>query len=334
MGSDMRILSRTGLSLVFFMFLFSFSFVSVCRAAEADGIPEELRELQIKDGFIEQPADPVGKIGRITGKGRVVVVHGATQEAFYASLDDAVYEKDALYTLDDCRIRVEFKDRNVAILSPNSQLEIEEIYASLLKGEKKSLLGITKGKAIFYAFRLFSYRDVKFKVKTPTATIGVRGTKFGTEVERINNDQVSILDRMIASTRPELVQVNTAGRNFITRAYVFEGEVDVTSLIDGRIQRLRMNEILEADRRGLGEVAFDPARTKAFMEEVLSGEEQPPMLEPGAMERPVYPGDVEKMDKLDEIKQREVLPSTPTEKSSGEYEAPQQEYPEQGGSQQ
>ena len=189
----MKTLHRPGLPIVFFMFLFSFCFGSVCTAAEAVDLPEELGELHIKDSFIKQPIEPVGKIARITGKGRVVVVHRATQEAYYASLDDAVYEKDVLYTLDDCRIRIEFKDRNVAILSPNSQLEIEEVYASLLKGEKKSLLGIPKGKAIFYALRLFSYRDVKFKVKTPTATIGVRGTKFGAEVERVNNDQALVI---------------------------------------------------------------------------------------------------------------------------------------------
>ena len=39
-----------------------------------------------------------------------------------------------------------------------------------------------RGKIKFYALRLLRYRDVRVRVKTPTAIVGVRGTKFGIHV--------------------------------------------------------------------------------------------------------------------------------------------------------
>jgi hypothetical protein len=83
--------------------------------------------------------------------------------------------------------------------------------------------------------------------------IGVRGTKFGAEIDKT---------KMENSTDESL-----------TRAYVFDGEVEVTSPIDGKTQPLRVNEILEADRRGLGPIVFDPIKTKAFLESIVSGME-------------------------------------------------------------
>jgi hypothetical protein len=232
--------------------VFAAFFSPLLENAKAGGLPAELENLQIKERFIPSQSKKVGLIRLIKGTGKLIVVHRPKQGAYYAREENPVYENDSLYTL-DCRCRIEFEDKNVIFMAPETHLDIDEVSASFFAGKKKSLFGMTKGKAVIYALRFFGYKDIQVALKTPHAMVGVRGTKFGAEIDKIKMEN-SIDD-------------------LLTRAYVFEGEVEVTSLIDSRTQPLRENEILEADRRGLGKIIFDPAKTKAFLESIISGME-------------------------------------------------------------
>ncbi len=236
-------------------------------------------------------------------------MHRADQAAYYANEGDPIYENDALYTLTDCRCRLNFKDKNVVIMAPDTHLDIDEVSASIIKGKKKSIFGMTKGKAIFYALRLFRYKEMSLQLKTSNATVGVRGTKFGAEIEKIKEDQSHILNRMLASRGPELAEMGLGRQNIITRVYLFEGEITVTSLIDGRMKRLHENEILEADQRGLGEVKFDPARTKSFVEDVTSGMVSTPRPGLQTFDQDFYREELDKRDKMIDIQQREMGPA-------------------------
>ena len=239
-------------SLLILLTVFAAFYFTLLGNAKASGLPPELEKLQIKDGFVSSQSKEVGLIRLIKGSGKLIVVHRPKQDAYYAQEGNPVYENDSLYTL-DCRCRIEFEDKNVIFMAPETHLDIDEVSASFFAAKKKSLFGMTKGKAVIYALRLFGYRDVELTLKTPHAMIGVRGTKFGAEIDKIKLEKPS--------------------DDLLTRAYVFEGEVDVTSLIDSRTQLLRKDEILEADQRGLGTVKFDPVRTKAFLESIVSGME-------------------------------------------------------------
>jgi transcription initiation factor TFIID subunit TAF12 len=96
----------------------------------------------------------------------------------------------------------------------------------------------------------------------------------------------------------------------VTRIYVFEGAVEVTSLADGRKQVLRENEIVEVDSKGLGEVRLDPGKIKSFLEEVggvtgsiLQQESVRPILEQRLQRE-----EVDRFDQIQDIKQREIAP--------------------------
>lgn len=289
--------------------LLFFPFFAFFRLAHADemgqGLPLELRHLEIKEHFIESQFDKAGWIREVIGNGKVIVVHRAKQEAYYARIGDPLYENDAIYTLKDCRIRIEFKDRNTAILAPVSHLDIDEIYESVLKGKKKALLGMTKGKGIFYAIQMFRYKEMEFQLKTPTATAGIRGTKFGVEILKGKQTQSRILNRMFASR--SLAQAEEKLEDVVTRIYGIEGEVSVTSLMDGRMKHVRDYEIIEADQKGLGDVRSDPEKTKSFVQDVVSGMESTPRLEPGILERDFRREDLNRMERIEDIKQRERL---------------------------
>jgi hypothetical protein len=301
----------------------SISFLLHGTAAGAQDLPEELQGLQIEEGFFTSSFKEVGVIRRVTGTGKVVVLRRAKASAYYGKEGDPLFENDALYTLADCRCRLEFKDKNVVTMAPLSHLDIDEISASIQKGEKKSVFGMMKGKAIFYAIRLFSYRDMSLQLRTPTATIGVRGTKFGSEVARAGEARSRVLDRMVASRGPVLVEADPGKENIMTRAYVFEGEVEVTSLVDGRAQRLHENEILKADLRGLGDVVYDPLKTRAFMQDVMGDTESAP--QPAAPSKAggeeYYQEQIDRTDKMEDVRQRQITPPHAPESEPSHHES-------------
>ena len=289
--------------------LLFFTFLSHAQGKNAASrLPEELQSFKISDQFIKSPSKEVGSIKAIKGKGRLVVLRRTDQSAYYANEGDPVYENDALYTLTDCRSRILFKDKNVVVMAPDSHLDIDEVYDSLFEGKKRSRFGMMKGKALFYALRLFRYKEMSLDLKTPTASIGVRGTKFGSEIERVNREKSEASEPKGSDRRSSSDTAGRPAQNIITRAYVFEGEIEVTSLIDDRMKRLRENEILEADRRGLGEIVLDPGRTKTFLGDVLSGIEATPAPESRSLREGFRRESLDRLDKMDDIRQRQFEP--------------------------
>ena len=156
-------------------------------------------------------------------------------------------------------------------MAPNTHLNIEKIDSSILRGEKESFFSMAKGKIIFYAMRLFRFKEMRFGVKTYTATIGVRGTKFGVEIEEMDKQRSIFLHSSVAATDPHLVQNSPQTVNITTRAYVMEGMIEVTSSVDGNVQHLGPNEIVDADMKGLGGFRHDPDATRRFFEDIESG---------------------------------------------------------------
>ena len=116
---------------------------------------------------------------------------------------------------------------------------------------------------------------------------------------------------MLASRDLDLVQLRAAGENIVTRVYVFEGEVDVTSLIDGTTQSLRVNEILEADMRGLGAITIDPERTRAFLQSVTTGLESSPEPDRRMLDRDRQRMEIERRERIDDATQKEMIRPEP-----------------------
>jgi hypothetical protein len=277
--------------------------------------PEALRGLAVEDGYVPSSFKEVGKFLRIVGKGRVVVLHRSTGKAFYASEEDPVHENDAVYTLGTARCRITFHDRNVVTMAPRSDLIIEEITQDLGERKKKSLFETTSGRVVFYAIRLFSFRDVQMKVKTPTATVGVRGTKFGTEIKEMpflggtfdGNYRVASLEPVMIAEGP--------ARPLMVNIFVSQGTVRVTSLVDSGTQMVGENEWIGAGPRGLDPVIYDPDRVGIFMDGVegplTNGRETgvssgPGVEGQGVKHRNEQEEEARRLEQFMDIKQREM----------------------------
>lgn len=118
--------------------------------------------------------------GVITNLSGAVVAKREDGQSRILSLKSAVNEGDLVATAANSYVRLKFSDGGEVVLRPNTQLKIEaykyeetrpesdNIVMSLLKGGLRSVTGA-----------LGRRNPAMFKMGTPNATIGIRGTHFG-----------------------------------------------------------------------------------------------------------------------------------------------------------
>ena len=259
------------ISLIAVLFLLGWVSLSVAdtgiprgKSAAADVLPDELKSIKIEDYFVESKGNSVGSIQNATGY--VVVVHKDTNSAYFAATGDAVYQQDVFYTLKDSRCRIKFSTEDIITMAENSKVVADEIVDDKVLKKKSSVISMLKGKAMFYVVRLFKYKTVSASVKTPTAVMGVRGTKFGVEVRKVGEKVADLSDNSFI-----YLAQNEPG-NFETVVYGFEGTVDVTSTADGSTQTVGAGENLVLDNTGSGNVEpTDPNTANQFLGETEGG---------------------------------------------------------------
>lgn len=76
------------------------------------------------------------------------------------------------------RVKIMMMDDSLLIIAPDSEFSIDEYLIDIDKKSRKSILGLLRGKVLFYVNKVFSKEGSKFEVRTKTSIAGVRGTKF------------------------------------------------------------------------------------------------------------------------------------------------------------
>ena len=97
-----------------------------------------------------------------------------------------VFPKDKIITAKDSRAKIIMVDKNVINVSPSSEVVFEK-YEYEPKAKKKDvLLNVIYGKVRSKVNQKYDGASNKFRVKTPSAVAGVRGTDFFTSYNRAN----------------------------------------------------------------------------------------------------------------------------------------------------
>ncbi|MBN2125008.1 MAG: FecR domain-containing protein [Deltaproteobacteria bacterium] len=207
----------------------------------AGALPEALRNLDVKDVFLASDLNRVGVIHAL--EGNVVVVHRSTNAAYFGKEGDPVYENDSLNTLADSRCRIRFVNEDVVTMAPDTVFAVENFVDQRGQGKKASLFSMIKGRAMFYAMRLFGYKDARFTLKTPTVTVGVRGTKFGAYVYWEKEKTAGMPDGILVadsgnSLGSYLAQITPEGKSY-TDCHSEDGTLDVDGKTVGAGQMYR-----------------------------------------------------------------------------------------------
>lgn len=123
--------------------------------------------------------DSIGTVKTITGN--VIVIRNAVQHSAVPGFK--VRLNDQFKTGRDGAVGIIFVDDTVISLGPNTILVMDEYVFAPQKKKMSMVLRLIKGTASYLSGIIGKQSPETVKIKTPEATIGIRGTKFLVKVD-------------------------------------------------------------------------------------------------------------------------------------------------------
>lgn len=145
-------------------------------------------------GMVPAVANEIGQVKVLVDYG-YSTAPGENRGPIYVR-DDVVAES-LLETVRDGRMDVEFDDKTKLIVGPNSTVKLDRFVYDPSKSSGEVAVNMSRGVLRFVTGRLSSQ---SYKIKTPTATMGVRGTDFVVLVDETGATTVSVLDGEVSMT--------------------------------------------------------------------------------------------------------------------------------------
>ena len=132
--------------------------------------------------------DPIGSITAIEGE--VYLGHEGEAALFEAMFGDPIYLNDHIQTEKDGRVQILFQDDSLLNLAENTTIQITEHVYSPEENRRSSWFKIMMGKVRAVVGQYFAGAGSSYKVSTPTAIIGVRGTHFIVDATYVDETMV------------------------------------------------------------------------------------------------------------------------------------------------
>ena len=167
--------------------------------------------IEIESDYMPGFGPPVGKVKIVQGK--VYIIHLNILKAYIAKPDLQLYKGDKIVCMDKSRARLVLSDASLMTIGSNSVLILNKILHDPLKQSRASFINMERGKARFGVRKLSKFRRSNFKVKTPTALVGVRGSDFVikatdtmTEVTTFKDTQLEVLSLAAIDIKATLLE--------------------------------------------------------------------------------------------------------------------------------
>jgi hypothetical protein len=168
------------------------------------------QDLIIEDIFKPTYGLSVGRIRVV--QGNVVIIHKDMPHGYRAKKDLPLFKRDIIVTQEKGRIRFEMNDGSILTMGSSTKLVIDRSVYDAKKKSRSSFFRLALGKARFWAKKLVDLRYSKFKVRTPTAVVGVRGSDFIvkatlklTEVTALEKTALEVVSLAFPEVKPMVV---------------------------------------------------------------------------------------------------------------------------------
>jgi hypothetical protein len=142
--------------------------------------------LVMEDTYSPGRGRPVGIVQQVIGD--VVIMHNKVLKGYRAKRGIRLYKGDTVMTLEIGRIRFKLNDGSIISLASETKMKLTKNVYDKKKKRRSSFFSLALGKARLLVVKMLDYKRSEFKVKTPTAVCGVRGSDFileATETETI-----------------------------------------------------------------------------------------------------------------------------------------------------
>ncbi len=160
-----------------------------------------------------QSAVDIGNITELNGTGRVV-----RDKTFNAALSFNINSFDNVQTSNG-RLGITFKDDSQVRLTEHSKLIIDEFIYDPDPSKSKMALQFASGTARFITGKLATIDKENILIKTPSATIGIRGTDFTVTVDELGRSLVILLPNNDGLPSGEIVVATAMGQVVLNKPY-------------------------------------------------------------------------------------------------------------------
>lgn len=159
-------------------------------------------------------AEPIGEFTELTGPARVDKKRGGTEEA---SRGTSVESYDTVRTAGS-RATISFVDKTRVSVTENSKLVIDEYVYDSATSSGKMAMRVALGTVRYASGAIAKSDNRSMDIKTPTATIGVRGTEFSSSVDEMGRSLVVLLPNADGRTGAVVVETD-AGSVYLDQPY-------------------------------------------------------------------------------------------------------------------
>ena len=229
----------------------------------------------------------IGTISELRGNGEVV--RQGTTDKLLAELALGIASYDDVRT-GNGRMAIEFLDSSVVRLTEHSKIVIDDFVYDPDPNKSKLALNMASGTARFITGRLAGIKKENIFIKTPSATIGIRGTDFTTTVDELGRSLVILLPDAMGNASGEISVTTWSGTEILDKPFqatmvsTFESQPTkavvlgnlTLALIDNMLIVNKPPAIVEAEAEQRGESTSDldrdffedaPDLDKDFLEE-------------------------------------------------------------------
>lgn len=128
---------------------------------------------------LAQNAEPIGYVKTLTGSATIVTAGNKVK----AAVGTGVFQGSQIQTAPASSMGVTFKDNTIMSFGADTNLTVDEYVYNPNQGQVKFGSKLTKGTLNYVSGAIAKISPEAVAVKTPTGTIGVRGTQFVVKVD-------------------------------------------------------------------------------------------------------------------------------------------------------
>lgn len=156
---------------------------------------------------IESSAAPqsIGTVNALEGKADAVRDAGSKTAL---NIGDSVYLKNRIVTRAKSKITIEFLDQSTMSQGENSEMVLDElVYNPARKSDNAFKTSLVKGVFRCITGRIVEMNPKRFSIKTGRATIGIRGSDIGFEIDPVTGDEKLLifdLHRQLLEVTPDM----------------------------------------------------------------------------------------------------------------------------------
>jgi len=209
----------------------------------------------------------VGKVARVSGK--VIIVHLNETSGYHVFQDMQVYRGDTIMTGYSADVLIHLNDGSQISQGSESRIQYNQIVYTPKNRTRNTFIHMSSGRARFSVKKLQSYKNRRFRVKTASALIGVRGSDFMiqvkpdlTEVAAFENTTLSLIGLDMPDLPPVIL-------NAFEKSSIFSGK-SPTSPISLSIEEMDgLKNEFRLDRQAMPQTETDEKEAASEKKQII-----------------------------------------------------------------